>query len=156
MKGYPFSQFAVVVHRARFNQRSVGRLGGPKKRAEAGICRRKLITRRAMVLGNPKDTNKRRRPSGPRRSLSSHRSSSGLWPGDWWLPLACCQGSILWGVTSRGASARTRSVETASAEWATRCRGWEEEHCPSCLSQAFPRDCSNGGCVPTPEILRPT
>ena len=52
-KRYPLDQFAVVVHRAHFNQRSVGRLERARKRAEAACSGRKLITRRPAVRVRP-------------------------------------------------------------------------------------------------------
>jgi hypothetical protein len=50
-KHYPFDQFAIVIHQARFNRRSVGDLKGEKKGAEAATCGRKLIPMCANVNG---------------------------------------------------------------------------------------------------------
>jgi hypothetical protein len=47
-RGYAFVEFAIVIHQARFNQRSVGSLESAKRRAEAGTCGRSLITRRSL------------------------------------------------------------------------------------------------------------
>jgi len=52
-RGYPFDQFAIVIHQARCNRRSVGDLKGEKKGAEAATCRRGLITRRSLVRVQP-------------------------------------------------------------------------------------------------------
>jgi len=52
-RGYPFDQFAIAIHQACLNQRSVGNLESEKKDAEAGTCGRSLITRRSLVRVQP-------------------------------------------------------------------------------------------------------
>ena len=52
-RGYRFDHLAIVIHQARFDQRSVGSLKSAIKGAEAGTCGRSLITRRSLVRVQP-------------------------------------------------------------------------------------------------------